>query len=122
MLGRYAGAEQSESRVKVKILLACAGGCFVLGLSLELLNPMVKRLWTPSFTFFSAGWVILGLLVFYWIIEMKQSTKWTFPMTVVGTNCSSFIPSGRCCPAVCPTVSESLRGISGSSATWAPSR
>ena len=53
---------------------------------------MVKRLWTVSFTFFSAGWVIAILIAFYWIIEVKGRKKWAFPLTVVGMN-SIFIYS-----------------------------
>jgi heparan-alpha-glucosaminide N-acetyltransferase len=71
---------------KVKTLLACAAACFALGLALQPFNPMVKRLWTASFTFFSAGWVILMLAVFYWIIEVKQAKKWAFPFIVLGMN------------------------------------
>ena len=32
----------------------------------------MKRLWTVSFTFFSAGWVILMLVGFYWLIEVNR--------------------------------------------------
>ena len=53
---------------------------------------MVKRLWTGSFTFFSAGWVIAMLMVFYWIVEVKQLKRWTFPFLVLGMN-SLFIYS-----------------------------
>jgi heparan-alpha-glucosaminide N-acetyltransferase len=56
------------------------------------LNPMIKRLWTASFTFYSAGWVIAMLLVFYWLIEVKGYVRWTFPFIVFGTN-SIFIYS-----------------------------
>ncbi|HWB97199.1 MAG TPA: DUF5009 domain-containing protein [Bryobacteraceae bacterium] len=77
---------------KLKILLAAAAAGFVLGLALEPFNPMVKRLWTASFTLFSAGWVILLLAAFYWIIEVKQWKGWTFPFLVVGMN-SIFIYS-----------------------------
>ena len=64
----------------------------VLGLALEPANPMVKRLWTASFTFFSAGWVILMLMAFYWIIEVKGMKRWSFPFIVLGMN-SIFIYS-----------------------------
>ena len=53
---------------------------------------MVKRLWTVSFTFFSAGWVILMLMAFYWTIEVKQVRRWAFPFLVLGMN-SIFIYS-----------------------------
>jgi predicted acyltransferase len=71
---------------RLKVLAACAAAGFVLGLALEPFNPMVKRLWTVSFTFFSAGWVILMLAVFYWLIEVKQTKKWAFPFLVLGMN------------------------------------
>jgi len=77
---------------KLKVLAACAAACFALGLGLQPFNPMVKRLWTASFTFFSAGWVILMLAVFYWVIEVKRLKKWTLPFLVVGMN-SIFIYS-----------------------------
>ena len=77
---------------KLKVLAACSIAGFVLGLALEPFNPMVKRLWTDSFAFFSAGWVILMLMVFYWVIEVKQVKRWAFPFLVLGMN-SIFIYS-----------------------------
>lgn len=71
---------------KLKVLLACAAAGLALGLGLEPLNPMIKRLWTASFTFFSAGWVLLMLAVFYWVIEVKQVKRWAFPFLVLGMN------------------------------------
>jgi predicted acyltransferase len=47
---------------------------------------MVKRLWTASFTLMSAGCVMLMLLAFYWMVEMKGWRKATFPLVVVGMN------------------------------------
>jgi len=77
---------------KLKVLAGCAAAGFALGLALEPFNPMIKRLWTCSFTFFSAGWVILMLIAFYWFIEVKHVKKWAFPLVVVGMN-SIFIYS-----------------------------
>jgi predicted acyltransferase len=71
---------------KLKILIGCAAAALVLGLALQPVNPMVKRLWTCSFTFFSAGWVLLMLAVFYWLIEVKQVRRGTLPFLVLGTN------------------------------------
>ncbi len=77
---------------KLKILAGCALAGFVFGLALETMIPMVKRLWTPSFALFSAGWVIVMLMAFYWVIEVKQIKGWTFPFLVFGMN-SIFIYS-----------------------------
>jgi predicted acyltransferase len=77
---------------KLKVLAMAGVAGLVLGLALEPFNPMVKRIWTCSFTFFSAGWVFLMLSLFYWVVEMKQVKRWTFPLVVVGMN-SIFIYS-----------------------------
>ncbi|HUQ91885.1 MAG TPA: DUF5009 domain-containing protein [Bryobacteraceae bacterium] len=95
LFGCWAGALLQSSKphaYKLKVLLLCAAWGFALGLALQPLNPMVKRLWTGSFTFFSAGWVILMLAAFYWVIEVKKHKNWTLPLVVVGMN-SIFIYS-----------------------------
>ena len=95
LFGCWAGMLLQTTRshaYKLKVLVACAAAGFALGLALQPFNPMVKRLWTASFTFFSAGWVILMLAAFYWVIEVKQSKRWAFPLLVLGMN-SIFIYS-----------------------------
>src|SRR5581483_9135640 len=84
--------QERSHRYKMRLLAICAASAFVLGLALEPFVPMVKRLWLPSFTFFSAGWVIVMLLAFYWVIEVKGYKRWVFPLLVVGMN-SIFIYS-----------------------------
>jgi heparan-alpha-glucosaminide N-acetyltransferase len=83
---------QRSHAAKLRLLAGCAVAGFALGLALQPFNPMVKRLWTASFTFFSAGWVILMLIAFYWIVEVKGYKKWTFPFVIFGMN-SIFIYS-----------------------------
>jgi len=73
---------------RIRILALSAVGAFALGLALAPVIPMVKRLWLGSFTFFSAGWVLLAFLVCYYAIEVKgQRGRWAFPAIVLGTNC-----------------------------------
>jgi predicted acyltransferase len=71
---------------KLKVLGICALAGFTAGLALQTFIPMVKRLWTPSFALFSAGWVILMLMAFYWLIEVRKYKTWAFPFLVVGMN------------------------------------
>jgi heparan-alpha-glucosaminide N-acetyltransferase len=95
LFGCWAGALLRMNRphgFKLKVLAVCAAASFALGLGLQPFVPMVKRLWTDSFTFFSAGWVILMLMAFYWLIDVKQVKRWAFPFLVLGTN-SLFIYS-----------------------------
>ena len=79
--------QDKTHRQRLTILGASTAGAFALGLALEPVIPMVKRLWLGSFTFFSIGWVLLGLIACYWIVEMKGWRRWAFPAVVVGTNC-----------------------------------
>ncbi|MBK5295612.1 MAG: DUF5009 domain-containing protein [Vicinamibacteria bacterium] len=48
--------------------------------------PVVKRIWTPSWTLFSGGWCFLLLAAFCWVIETRGYRKWAFPLVVIGLN------------------------------------
>jgi predicted acyltransferase len=48
--------------------------------------PLVKRIWTPSWAIFSAGWAVLFLAFFYYVVDMKGYRRWAFPFLVVGMN------------------------------------
>jgi heparan-alpha-glucosaminide N-acetyltransferase len=83
-------ARSLESRPMVpmnKLLIAGVSG-MVLGLALHYAHicPVVKRIWTPSWTIFSGGICFLFLAAFSWVIEVKGFKKWTFPLVVVGMN------------------------------------
>jgi predicted acyltransferase len=77
---------------KLKAMTAAAAAGLAGGLLLELVCPMVKRLWTLSFTLYSAGWVMLMLIGFYVVVEVRGMRGWTFPFIVLGMN-SIFIYS-----------------------------
>lgn len=89
LFGCWAGAllhTPGTHAYRLKVLGICAAAGLAGGLALEPFVPMVKRLWTPSFTLFSAGWVIIMLMAFYWIIEMRKLKAWAFPFIVFGMN------------------------------------
>ena len=71
---------------RMKLLGGAIVGCFVLGYALQPFNPMVKRIWTASFTFASGAWVLMILLGFYWLVEVRGMKKLVFPLVVVGMN------------------------------------
>ncbi len=56
-------------------VLAWAGVC-----------PIIKRIWTPSWAIYSAGWATLLLAGFVAIIEGAGWKRWAFPFVVVGLN------------------------------------
>ena len=70
-----------------KLLIAAAVG---FGSSILLhyagICPIVKRIWTPSWTLFSGAICFLFLASFCWIIEARKHKKWAFPLIVIGMN------------------------------------
>ncbi|HKS37654.1 MAG TPA: DUF5009 domain-containing protein [Verrucomicrobiae bacterium] len=48
--------------------------------------PVVKRIWTPSWTLFSGGWCFLLLAGFYIVIDVIGLKRWAFPLVVIGMN------------------------------------
>lgn len=72
---------------KMRIIAVSAAACLVAGFAIHPWNPIVKRICTSSFTLYSTGWILLMLLGFYWVVEVKGYRKWTFPLVVVGANC-----------------------------------
>jgi len=91
IFGLLAGGVLRSARAgpeKVKALVIWAAGGIVLGALIHVLGfgPIVKRIWTPSWTVFSAGWVTLLLAGFYYLIDLKGYRGWTYPFIVVGAN------------------------------------
>jgi len=89
--GRLLQSKRSHSE-KMRIIGIWAVACLMLGFVIHPWNPIIKRICTTSFTLYSAGWVLLMLLAFYWVVEVLGYQKWTFPLVVVGAN-SIFIYS-----------------------------
>lgn len=48
--------------------------------------PIVKRVWTSSYTLYSGGWILLILAGLYALMEWKGWQRWAFPLVVVGMN------------------------------------
>jgi predicted acyltransferase len=76
------------ARAKVGWLLVAGIAALVVGGLWDIsgLGPMVKRIWTPSFAIFSAGWALLLLAAFYFVIDVKGCRRWAFPFVVAGMN------------------------------------
>jgi len=73
--------------------------CFLLALGLDTrlwpihpagydwtICPAVKRIWTPTWTLLSTGWVLWILATFYAVIDLAGWKRWAFPLVVVGMN------------------------------------
>jgi predicted acyltransferase len=64
-------------------LAGVASGWLLGALSL---CPVVKRIWTPSFTLWSGGVCFLILAGAYYVVDMRGYRRWAFPLVVIGMN------------------------------------
>jgi predicted acyltransferase len=74
-------------REKFLRLLFAGIVCGMLGYFLDLtLFPAVKRIWTPTWTLYSAGWTFAMLAGFFALIDWADYRRWAYPLIVVGMN------------------------------------
>jgi predicted acyltransferase len=91
MLGTWAGAWLKGPRPtgeKLKGLVVSGVALTLGGLVLQWLHvcPIVKRIWTSSYTLYSGGLILLILAGFYATIELRGWKRWSFPLMVIGAN------------------------------------
>jgi predicted acyltransferase len=89
LFGVWAGNLLRSSRPRsgqMQILGVAMLAGFGAGLGLMPFVPSIRRIWTASFVFWSAGWVILMLLVLYLLIDVAGYRRMVFPLSVVGSN------------------------------------
>ena len=84
--GRWLRASAPAIPLRRFLIAGAAGIAAGLLLHFTGVCPVVKRIWTPSWTLFSGGACFLLLAGFCWLIEVKGSRKWAFPLVVVGMN------------------------------------
>ena len=91
ILGLLTGGMLKSDRspgTKFRWLAGAGLVCLAAGALWDLsgLCPMVKRIWTPSFAIFSAGWALLLLALFYGVIDVRRHRRWEFFCIVAGMN------------------------------------
>lgn len=87
LAGRWLrGPFSNSERVRRMVIAGVIG--VVAGLALHYLGvcPLVKRIWTPTWTIFSGGCCFLLMALFYALIENRGWKGWAFPLTVIGMN------------------------------------
>ena len=84
--GRWLRASAPQIPMRRLLLAGVIGVAAGLLLHFTGICPVVKRIWTPSWTLFSGGVCFLFLAGFSWIVDVKGYRKWAFPLVVIGMN------------------------------------
>jgi heparan-alpha-glucosaminide N-acetyltransferase len=91
ILGLIAGEVIRSQRLPwAKVKWLAIGGAISLAAGAALgwlgICPVVKRIWTPSWTLYSGGWCFLFLAGFYVVMDLWGNKRWAFPLVVIGMN------------------------------------
>lgn len=67
--------------------LSLAGALLIaLGYAWSLDMPIIKKIWTSSYALVAAGWGLLLLSAFYYVIDVLKVRAWAFFFAVIGMN------------------------------------
>ena len=80
------GADSARDRLRRLAAYGVAGIALGAVLHFAGVCPLVKRIWTPSWAIFSAGWAALFLAFFFYVVDVRGWRRWTLPFLVVGMN------------------------------------
>lgn len=89
LLGVLAGQWlKSDRTMRQKTLGMIISGlvCIALGYLWSPWFPIIKKLWTSSFTLVAGGWSLLFLASFYYLIDVRGYNKWIPFFVVIGLN------------------------------------
>lgn len=85
LAGHWLRSERSSGQ-KVVGLAVAGFACTAVGWLWGLVFPIIKIIWTSSYTLYSGGMCLMLLALFYWIIDIKGFKKWAFFFIVIGMN------------------------------------
>jgi predicted acyltransferase len=85
LLGRKDGPSPAD---KSLVLVAWAGVAAVAACTFEhgFGNPVIKKLWTPSFVLYAAAYSLAMLAVFHFVVDVLGWRRWTVVFDPVGKN------------------------------------
>lgn len=98
LLGIFVGdwLRRGRDRLEIATRMFGVGWLAILaGLAWGLWFPINKNLWTSSYVLFTTGAAMVILALCYWLIDIKDHTRWAQPFVVFGVNAIAvFVLSG----------------------------
>jgi predicted acyltransferase len=85
LAGKLLQSDHDKTK-KTCVLLLCGLAGLGFGTSLAPFVPIIKPIWTASFTLFAAGWTFLLLGLFHLVVDVMRFHRLAFPMVVAGMN------------------------------------
>lgn len=85
LTGHWLRSRHSGNRKSVALALAGLLS-LLIGYLWGMSFPVIKIIWTSSYVLVSAGYSLLLLALFYWVIDVKGYRNWAFFFIVIGTN------------------------------------
>jgi predicted acyltransferase len=89
LIGLIAGEalRAKNSAVRKAVLFAVAGlVLFLVGMALNSLLPINKKIWTSTFVLLSSGFSLMAFALCYWVVDLRRWRWWTGPALIFGTN------------------------------------
>ena len=84
--GVFRSPRAPAAKLRWSLIAGAAVGITGWGLGAAGVCPVVKRIWTPTWTLYSGGWCFLLLAGFYAATDLVHRRTWAFPLVVVGMN------------------------------------
>lgn len=91
LIGVVAGAYLRKVGVRGALATLAFAGLilFVTGAGMDSVLPLIKKIWTPSFALFSAGFGLLLFALLALITDVAGQTGWAWPLRVLGANATA---------------------------------
>lgn len=89
ILGYFTGQLIELSKDRKKLVLKMIGWgltALIVGLIWSTVFPLNKKIWTSSYVIYTAGYALIILSLFIWLIDIKGYKKWAQPLIVFGMN------------------------------------
>ncbi len=71
---------------KLQVLILAGVVSLAAGWAWAPLFPVIKNLWTSSYVLVAAGWSLLLVSLFYFVIDIQGMRRWAWPFVVIGVN------------------------------------